>query len=167
MATDLSSAIEVLNQYPEVESTSELKRILVDRLQKEDLLRELLVDMPIKVLDLRRMVKWHLLGADITTIGQLATKTTGEIYSATGIGKGTMIGIKEMLKKWGLGFEMTPDEIEANIIFPPELYDNIVRNIAPCSEYKSFFLNFHEETTVNKVLAIMAVILDKEPAPHV
>lgn len=173
IGSETKAAIKVLEEYPEIESTSELKKLLNERLQSENSFKELLSKMPVKILGFSNTTKKRLLFRSyqdqdripvIETIGQLAEKKASHLYRIYQFGNVCMNDITTVLKQWHLGLQMSHDEVIDNIRFPEELFDTIVDNYKYIvTNNIRFVLSYREEKVVDEVLNTMAKKLNKEP----
>lgn len=156
----LKSAIMVLEQYPDISSTAELKELLSEKIEKKEYLKEKVLNMPVDILgaSVRTLNCLASQRPRIETIGQLAMCSSTSLLLTRNFGLKSYEEVVGILKKCGLGLEMTHQEACDNLLVDSTLFFDIRDNFNERTKY----LTYSEEQNAQLGLEAMAELLKSE-----
>lgn len=160
-AIDIASvktALEVLEQFPEIETTNELKETLeaiVDSLPPV-YLRLRILNLSIDVLGLSIRARNCLQCAGVRTLAETAEKSTEQVLRIRDCGPQTTEEIEAMLNRWNLTFGMSKKKMVENLAFDKDLYAETVANF----KVRCGYLSGQKEEDARHAISAMAEILN-------
>lgn len=156
----LKSAIMVLEQYPDISSTAELKELLSEKIEKKEYLKERILNMPVDILgaSVRTLNCLASQRPRIETIGQLAMSSSASLRRTRNFGLKSHEEVVSILKKCGLGLGMTQQDACDNLLVTSTLFFDIRDNFKERTKY----LTYSEEQNAQIGLEAMAELLKPE-----
>lgn len=159
-ANSISIAIKVLEQYPNIVTTAELKELLCVKLQNKGNLKEMVLNMPVDIFgaSVRTLNCLANQRPRVETIGQLAQLFPDSLLRTRNFGQKSYREVVSILKSCNLGLGMTLKDAIENLIITAALYNDIRGSFKVRSKY----LTHTEEENATKGLMAMAELLKEE-----